>query len=69
MIKVKDHSLQTERNTYVFKLDLDDDSDGANLTLFGMEVLTEEDANENERSPIVALLCAGLLTRFMVYEL
>ena len=30
---------------------------------------TEEEAKENERSPSVALLCAGLLRRGMVYEL
>ena len=62
-------SLLTERNKYVFKRDLDDDSDGAHLTSFGIEFLTEEEAKENERSPSVALLCAGLLRRGMVYEL
>ena len=30
---------------------------------------TEEEAKENERSPSVALLCADLLRRGMVYEL
>ena len=30
---------------------------------------TEEEAKGNERSPSVALLCAGLLRRGMVYEL
>ena len=54
---------------YVFKRDLDDDSDGAHLTSFGIEFQTEEEAKENERSPSVALLCAGLLRRSMVYEL
>ena len=34
-----------------------------------MEFQTEEEAKENERSPIVALLCAGKLRRGMVYEL
>ena len=52
----------------VFKRDLDDDRDGAQLTSLGMEFQTEE-AKENERSPSVALLCAGLLRRGMVYEL
>ena len=47
---------------------LNDDSDGAHLTSFGIEFQTEE-AKENERSPSVALLCAGLLRRGMVYEL
>ena len=28
-----------------------------------------EEAKENERSPVVAILCAGLLRRGMVYEL
>ena len=54
---------------YVFKQDLDDDSDRAHLTSFGIEFQTEEEANENERSPSVALLCAGLLRINMVYEL
>ena len=62
-------SLQNERNKYVFKRDLDDDSDGAHLTSFGIEFQTEEEAKENERSPSAALLCAGLLRRCMVYEL
>ena len=44
-------------------------SDGAHLTSFGIEFQTEEEAKENERSPSVALLCAGLLRRGMVYEL
>ena len=34
-----------------------------------MEFQTEEEAKENEQSPSVALLCAGLLRRGMVYEL
>ena len=51
----------TERNKYVFKGDLDDDSDGAHLTSFGIEFQTEEEIRENERSPSVALLWAGLL--------
>ena len=49
--------------------DLNDDSDGAHLTSFGIEFQTEEEAKENERSPSVALLCAGLLRRGMAYEL
>ena len=44
-------------------------SDGAHLTSFGIEFQTEEEAKENERSTSVALLCAGLLRRGMVYEL
>ena len=54
---------------YVFKRDLNDDRDGAHLTSFGIEFQTEEEAKENERSPSVALLCAGLLRKGMVYEL
>ena len=53
----------------MFKRDLDDDSDGAHQTSFGIEFQTEEEAKENEQSPSVALLCAGLLRRGMVYEL
>ena len=69
VIKDKLQSLQADRNKYVFKRDLDDDSDGAHLRSFGIEFQTEEEAKENERSPIVALLCARLLRRGMVYEL
>ena len=65
VIKDTVQSLKTERNKYVFKRDLNDESDGAHLTSFGIEFKTEE----NERSPSVALLCAGLLRRGMVYEL
>ena len=39
------------------------------MTSFGIEFQTEEEAREIERSPSVALLCAGLLRRGMVYEL
>ena len=58
VIKEKVQSLENERNKNVFKRDLNDDSDGAYLTPFGMEFHTEE-AKENERSPNVASLCAG----------
>ena len=69
VIKDKVQSLQPERNKYIFKRELDDDSDGAHLTSFGIEFQTEEEARENERSPSVALLCAGLLRRGMAFEL
>ena len=69
VIKDTVQSLQTEQNKYVFKQDLNYDSDGAHLTSFGIELQTEEEAKENERSPCVALLCAGKLRRGMVYEL
>ena len=46
-----------------------DDSDWAHLKSFGIAFQTEEEAKENERSPSVTLLCAGLLRRGMVYEL
>ena len=69
VIKDTVQSLQTERKKYVFTRDLNDDSDGAHLTSFGIEFQTEEEAEENERSPCVASLCAGLLRRGMVYEL
>ena len=68
MIKEKIESLQSERNKYVIKQDLDDDSDGADLKSFGIEFQTEEQAKENERSPSVAFLCADLLRRGMVCE-
>ena len=60
--------LITEQSNHAFKRDLNDNSDGAHLTSFGIEFQTEEEAKENERSPSVALLCAGLLKRGMVYE-
>ena len=44
VIKEKAKSLYTEENKYVFKRDLNDDSDGAHLTSFGMQFLTEEEA-------------------------
>ena len=69
VIKDKVQALQTERSKHVVKRDLDDDSDGAHLTSFGIECQTEEEAKENERSPSVVLLCACLLRRGMVYEL
>ena len=67
--KEKIQSLWTERNRYVIKWDYDHDSDEAHLTSFGIEYQTEEEAKENERSPSVALLWAGLLRRGMVHEL
>ena len=47
--EIKDtvQSLLIERNKYVFKRNLDDDSDGAHLTSFGIEFQTEEEAKEN----------------------
>ena len=53
----------------MFKRDLNDESNRAHLMSFGIEFQTEEEAKENERSPSVALLCADLLRRVMVYEL
>ena len=69
MIKVTLQSLETERNNYFFNRDLHDDSNGAHLTSFGIEFQTEEEAKENKRSQIVAILCAFLLRRGMVHEL
>ena len=69
VIRDKVLSLIAERDKYVFKRDLNDDSVGAHLTSFGIEFQTEEEAKENEPSPSVALLCAGLLRRGMVYQL
>ena len=51
----------------MIKRDLDDDSDGVNVTSFGIEFQTE--AKENQRSVSVALLCVGLPRRGMVCEL
>ena len=69
VIKEKVQSLKTEQNKYVFERDLNDDSDGVHQTSFWKEFQTEEEAKENEQSPSVGLLCAGLLRRGMVHEL
>ena len=69
VIKENAQSSYTERSKYVFKRDLDDDSDGAHQTSFGLEFLTKEETNENERSTSVALVCAGPLRRGMVCNL
>ena len=42
VIKDTVQSLKTERNKYVFKQDLNDDSDGAHLISFRIEFQTEE---------------------------
>ena len=39
-------SLQTERNEYVFKQDINDDSDGTHLTSFGIEFQTIKKQNQ-----------------------
>ena len=39
------------------------------MTSFGIELLTEEEAKVNERTPSIALLCAGRLKRVVVCEL
>ena len=67
VIKDNVQILQTRRNKYVFKRDLNDDSDGAHLTSFGIELQTE--AKEYVRSPSIAYLCAGQLRRGIIYEL
>ena len=41
----------------------------AHLTLFGIESQTEKEPTKNERSTSAASICAGPLTRGMVYEL
>ena len=69
VIKIQFSLCKLNETSMSSKRDLNDDSDGAHLTSFGIEFQTEEEAKENERSPSVALLCAGLLRRGMVYEL
>ena len=46
---------------------LNDDSDGIQMTSFGMKFLREEEAKEIVQPQSVALLCAGLLRRGIVY--
>ena len=55
VIKDTVQSLQTERNKYVFKRDLNDDSDGAHLTSFGIEFQTEEEARRNRLTQSIDL--------------
>ena len=45
-IKDTVQSLETEQNKNVFKRELNDDSDGAHLTSFGIEFQTEEEARK-----------------------
>ena len=66
VVKEKVQSMKTERNKYVFKRDY---SDGTHLTSFGIEIQKKEEGKENHRLPSIALLCAGILRRGMVYEL
>ena len=56
------------RKKYVSKRNLND-NDVANMTSSGIKVQTEEEVIENERSPSVTLLCAGVLRGGMVCEL
>ena len=58
--KEKVQFLLTGRNKYVFKRELNDDSDGSHLTPLGDEFQTEGEPMYNERAPSVALLCVGL---------
>ena len=69
VIMDKGQSLKTERNMYVLKRAINDDSDGAHLRSFGIEFQIEEEAKGNKRSQSVAILCAGLLKRGMMHEL
>ena len=46
------------KQVYIFKRHMNDDSDGAHLTSFGIEFQIDE-ANENERTPSVALVRTG----------
>ena len=68
VIKEKVQLLYTERNKYVLKRDLDDDSDAAHLTSFG-KCSSRQKTQKNELSPSAALLCAGLLRRGMAHGL
>ena len=68
VIKEKIRSLLTERNKYVLKRYLDDDSDGTHLTSFGIEFMTEE-AKDDERVASAVKLCVGRLRRGTVCEL
>ena len=52
----------------VFKQNMNDDSDGAHLALFGIGFQTEK-VKENEPSQNVALLYADLLRRCMMCQL
>ena len=45
---------------------VNDDSDGAHLTSFGIEFQTEEEAKENERSPSVALVLLYIMLAYLM---
>ena len=66
---MKDRSSRTDRNKFVFKLDLNDYKKEAQMTSFGLEFLTEDEANENKRLRSVVLVCAVILRRGIVCEL
>ena len=66
LIKEKVQSLQTERNKYVFKRDLDDDSDGAHLTSFGIEFQTEDDAKKRATTKCCLTVCRSIEKRHCV---
>ena len=51
-IKEKVMSYCNEQNKYIFKRDINDDSDEAHLTSFGTHFQKEEEAKENDRSPM-----------------
>ena len=69
MIKIKCSVFKNKRKKYVFKRDVNDDSERAHQISIGIESNTEEEIKENERSTSVALLCAGVLRRGMACEL
>ena len=63
VIKDTVQSMQTERNKYVFKRDLTDDSDGAHLTSFGIELQTEEEAKKKRITKCCLTVCRSIEKR------
>ena len=63
VIKDAGQPLKAERNKYVLKRDLDDDSDGAHLASFGIEFQTEEEANKRTITKCCLTVCRSIEKR------
>ena len=63
VIKEKVQSLQAERNKFVFKRDINDDSDGAHLTSFGIDFQTEEEAKKRAITKCYLTVCRSIKKR------
>ena len=55
--------METDRNKYVLKRDLDDDSDGAHLASLGIEIQTEEEAKKRAITKCCLTVCRSIEKR------